>query len=83
MHAQQKLSGDGAWDAVCSNLKAAELHEAVARLHRAAADHYQRRDGGEALGWVTRAHRRCNDAFDATITAHWISADVTPLEPED
>jgi hypothetical protein len=56
------------------NILAAELHEATARYHRAAAQCHRQQDDDTALEWAAKAHLGCNDAFGATIAAHKRSA---------
>jgi hypothetical protein len=80
MYVQQIVHDGHLADAGLSNIRAAELHEEVARWHRAAAEYHSRLENGLALHTAATAHLKCNEAFDATIAAHAISADVTPLE---
>jgi hypothetical protein len=80
MNAQHIVHDHHTADAGTSNLRAAELHEEVARWHRAAAEYHRCLENGLALHNAATAHLKCNEAFEATIAAHSISADVTPLE---
>jgi len=79
MRRQRDTSEDDISNAISCNLIAADLHEEVARCHREAAELHRRLNNSKALSQVSQAHAKCNEAFDATITAHWISADATPL----
>ncbi len=63
-------------EALDQNLRAAELHEAAARCHRAAAQSLRQHDSDAALESAEEAHLKCNDAFTATIVAHkWTAGD--------
>jgi hypothetical protein len=56
------------------NLPAAELHEAAAWYHRAAAQSLRQCDNEAALESAEEAHLKCNEAFTATIVAHKLTA---------
>jgi hypothetical protein len=80
MRRQFNINDDDISNAISCNLIAAALHDEVARCHREAAELHRRHSNGKALRQASQAHTKCNEAFDATITAHWISADATPLQ---